>query len=272
MQILILNYFLLYLFFRPLFMSSFVPSNDVGFISIRVGSDNLMYLFYNDYIAFSVDSTHPKALIHALSCRFEKTNYSADEILCLPKVIESRKLCFSLTTHMHLDHCGGNPELERLSPSTKFILPKDVVDYDNIIAGPFNIQFLKTPCHTLDSVCYYVQSPFYYYLLTGDFLFKLGCGRFFEGTAKMFLDSLKKLIDVVDDEAYILYGHDYFNTNKRFTEQFYPIEEFKEFFLQFKTEKKYNPFINNEKISKYLKCKDTEELILTLRKMKDDFI
>lgn len=42
------------------------------FIAIIVRKENLMYLFFDENIAFSVDSFNPKIIIHALSCEFTK--------------------------------------------------------------------------------------------------------------------------------------------------------------------------------------------------------
>ncbi|KAM0680916.1 Cytoplasmic glyoxalase II [Glugoides intestinalis] len=243
-----------------------------GFISIRVRSDNLMYLFYSNESAFCVDAFSPEVLMHALSCDFSKQNYLTEEIVELEKV-KARKLLYALTTHSHFDHAGGNARLKELSPETCFIDDKNMQE---VIMDGFSIKPIATPCHTLDSVCFIVKDEANdrRYAITGDFLFKLGCGRFFEGTAEMFQESLAKLLEAVNDDCVLLYGHDYYEVNRRFAEQFYVIKGCEDFFLTIGEEKLFNPFINPEKARKTVinpfNATKTE-IISYLRKLKDSF-
>lgn len=244
----------------------------IGFVSIRVRKDNLMYLFYNNESAFCVDAFSPEVLMHALSCDFKTHNYTAEEILQLKKV-RTRKLFYALTTHSHFDHAGGNAQLKQLSPETCFI---DYKNMQEVRVDRFSIKPVATPCHTLDSVCFIVADEVNNrrYAITGDFLFKLGCGRFFEGTAEMFQESLNSLLKEVDDDCILLYGHDYYEVNRRFTEQFYIVEGCEDFFLTVREEKRFNPFINPEKTRKVTNTPDSiskSELISYLRKLKDEF-
>lgn len=244
----------------------------IDFISIRVREDNLMYLFFADDVAFSVDSFSPRAIEHALSCTFDKQNYTEREIMKLSPCVRRRQLKCALTTHGHFDHAGGNEELAKLSPGTRFVDCKAVEDGQSLGLPPFSIMVLKTPCHTLDSVCYYVTRGCRKYLLTGDYLFKLGCGRFFEGTPELFLSSLKKLIGNVSDDTLMLYGHDYCSTNRRFAEQFYPVRGCDDFFLTFGQERRFNPFLNHKNCTIPGKGgQSDEEVIGILRSMKDSF-
>lgn len=239
---------------------------ELEFIAIRVGSDNHMYFFFDSTTAFTVDSIAPRALIHALSCEFTKQYYLEDEILALPQTIEKRRLKYAFTTHGHMDHAGGNNQLARLSPETIFFTGDEPVELES-----FSIKPVLTPCHTLDSVCFVVSTKqkAKRYVLTGDFLFKLGCGRFFQGTARMFQASWKKLVEHVDDETIVLSGHDYYETNRRFAEQFYPIHGCESVFSTVGEEKKYNPFLNPQKTVDH-EC-DAEERLAELRKLKDEF-
>lgn len=252
-------------------MQAHVKEEPVDFISIRVREDNLMYLFFTDSTAFSVDSFSPKAIDHALSCSFDKQNYTEKEIMELGPGPRRRDLKCVLTTHKHFDHAGGNEELMRMFPGAIFMDSGAVEDGHALNLPPFTITLLKTPCHTLDSACYYVARESRRYLLTGDYLFKLGCGRFFEGNAALFLSSLKRLSGVVDDSTLMLYGHDYYSTNRRFTEQFYPVEDCDDFFLTFGQEKRFNPFLSWKRA---LGGEDTsdEDAIGILRRMKDMFV
>ena len=107
------------------------------------------------------------------------------------------------------------------------------------------------------------------YVATGDFLFKLGCGKFFEGNAKMFVNSLDYLISKINKDALLLYGHDYFETNRRFTEKFYPVQGCENYFLTLREEEQFNPFFRVMDISVLEGSR--EERTSKLRKMKDEF-
>lgn len=77
------------------------------------------------------------------------------------------------------------------------------------------VRAISTPCHTQDSICYFLEdtkdtqtqdgSP-RRAVFTGDTLFISGCGRFFEGDARQMLASLTKLSTVPDDTL-IYNGH-----------------------------------------------------------------
>lgn len=244
--------------------------NDLDFISIRVQEDNLMYLFFDETSAFSFDASSPKAILHALSCDFQKQNYTEDEIYQL-KPSKNRKLLYSFTTHSHFDHNGGDAELKKLYPTINMVNFSNYKNFDNFNISKFEVIPIETPCHTLDSLCYLVKNTLTNksYTVTGDFIFKLGCGKFFEGNAAMFIDSLNKLISKLDKSTLLLYGHDYYIANRKFTEQFYSINDCENFFLTLEEEQKYNPFfkaMNSEIIEG-----EKEERIDKLRKLKNNF-
>lgn len=243
----------------------------MNFISIRVRTDNLMYLFYTDTDAFSVDAYCPTVIIHALGCEFHKTNYTADEIKDLKPTVKQRKLTHTFTTHSHYDHAGGDLYLQALSPSTRFISYQATKNLDIIQTPVCPVKSIFTPSHTMCSVSYLILDAFDNpkYLLTGDFLFKLGCGRFFEGTGKDFLKSLENIYEHCDDSTVLLYGHDYYETNRKFTEQFFKPDVSDKYFLTLAEEKKYNPFLNYEATG--AEGKDDSEKVEYLRKLKDAF-
>lgn len=241
----------------------------MDFISIRVRKDNLMYLFFDDSYAFSVDAFSPNTILHALSCDLEKQNYTEMEILKLEKS-KNRNLLYSFTSHGHFDHNGGDMELERLCPGVKMInfsnFEKFSCEIDQIFK--FNVKCIKTPCHTLDSLCFLIKSQKMSYAVTGDFLFKLGCGKFFEGDADMFISSLDRLINSISKDTLLLYGHDYYETNKRFTEQFYKIDGCESFFLTLEEEQQFNVFINPMRVASIQGTRS--ERIKRLRDLKDN--
>lgn len=245
-------------------------SQAMEFISICVRKDNLMYLFYTDSMAFSVDPSVPEAIMHALGCQFDRRIYTAAEIMEITPSIPARRLFYSFTTHGHYDHAGGDEQLHALSSETEFVSHESVKHGCIISTGPYSITCLHTPCHTKCSMCFLVsrEGALARYLLTGDFIFKLGCGRFFEGTSSEFLRSVAVVYKYCTDETVLLYGHDYYETNLAFASQFYPIENTSAFFLPLGKEKKYNPFLNYKEVG----IEGTpEEIIAELRRRKDEF-
>ena len=122
----------------------------LDFISIRVMEDNLMYLFFNEILAFSFDAYSPKALLHAINCDFQKQNYTENEIFQI-QPSKQRKLVYSFTTHGHYDHNGGDDELVELSKDTVLINFNNFKEFSEIHVSEFSIVPIETPCHTLDN-------------------------------------------------------------------------------------------------------------------------
>ena len=105
-----------------------------------------------------------------------------------------------LITHHHFDHVGGlqalcaqyspvvygpyNPAIEGISQ--RLAAGDDI----EVLGEGFNV--LEVPGHTLDHIAYFHggESPL---LFCGDTLFAGGCGRVFEGTPPMMLQSLQSL-------------------------------------------------------------------------------
>jgi hydroxyacylglutathione hydrolase len=80
---------------------------------------------------------------------------------------------------------------------------------------------LKTPCHTKDSVCYFVQpqeeaSDQSKVVFTGDTLFIGGCGRFFEGHGQDMYQALAKTLGSLPDDTLVFCGHEYTVANLEF--------------------------------------------------------
>jgi hydroxyacylglutathione hydrolase len=79
---------------------------------------------------------------------------------------------------------------------------------------------IATPCHTQDSICYYVNdasssSSVPGVVFTGDTLFIAGCGVFFEGTGAEMHAAFERLAALPD--ATVTYvGHEYTAGNLRF--------------------------------------------------------
>ena len=57
-----------------------------------------------------------------------------------------------------------------------------------------HVTALHTPCHTQDSICYYMEDGQDRAVFTGDTLFIGGCGRFFEGSAEEMHEALNVVL------------------------------------------------------------------------------
>ena len=127
-------------------------------------------------------------------------------------------------THHHKDHTSGVkgilnafPEVNIHSPSaqienTRFVLR----DGDEVNSCLNTFRIIKTPGHTLDHIIYYDENNGV--LFCGDTLFRLGCGRVFEGTLNEMFNSLKK-INELDKNTIIYCGHEYTISNLNFLEK-----------------------------------------------------
>jgi len=132
-----------------------------------------------------------------------------------------------LTTHHHNDHSGGNSEFARSNKgvivyggsSSVPALTDEIKDGDTFkIGNNVNVKCLATPCHTQDSISYYVtdaKNPDQKGVFTGDTLFIGGCGRFFEGSADQMYKSLTYLGSLPDDTV-TYNGHEYTASNFKF--------------------------------------------------------
>lgn len=133
------------------------------------------------------------------------------------------KLTHILNTHHHLDHSGGNLELQKKwgctiigSKSDASRIPgiqQQVSDGDSFDLGGHPVRVLDLSGHTQGHIAYYFQNDAI--LFSGDALFALGCGRLFEGSAEQMWTSLQKVMALPEDT--LLYcGHEYTQANAQF--------------------------------------------------------
>lgn len=83
---------------------------------------------------------------------------------------------------------------------------------------------LATPCHTQDSICYYVTDDAGNHpggVFTGDTLFIAGCGRFFEGVGSEMHAALTYL-GTLPSETIVYDGHEYTKGNLAFAKSVDP--------------------------------------------------
>jgi hydroxyacylglutathione hydrolase len=122
-------------------------------------------------------------------------------------------------THHHGDHVAGvGPLVERFGcpvygPPISGIVDHAVGDGNDVAIGDASgpLRVVSVPGHTLDHVAYLGRG----FVLCGDTLFAGGCGRLFEGTPDMMLESLDRLAALPDDTR-IVCAHEYTEANLRF--------------------------------------------------------
>lgn len=176
---------------------------------IKALKDNYIWAIHNSESCIIVDPGEAKVVLDFL------TN-------------KNLSLAAILITHHHYDHTDGIQEIHTKWPNTPIIghkispnkhINKRVLDEEIEIMN-IKIQPIPTPGHTLCHLTYLVklEQPLAF---TGDTLFSAGCGKIFEGTAAMMLNSLN-LIASLPDETLIYCGHEYTLSNLRFAHTIEP--------------------------------------------------
>ena len=126
-----------------------------------------------------------------------------------------------LLTHHHWDHTNGVNDLKAAfgakvygphNPKIKGI-DEHLQNGDTIRLSELDCEFkvIATPGHTLDHISYYGEGA----LFCGDTLFSGGCGRLFEGTPEMMLESLATLSHL-PAETQVFCAHEYTLANLNF--------------------------------------------------------
>lgn len=203
-------------------------------------------------------------------------------------------------THHHWDHSGGNQGLldrqhlpvygGKYDVGRIHGLSHPLEENDRVKLGSLTFEILDIPGHTLGHIAYYGHGA----VLCGDTLFVGGCGRLFEGTPEMMLDSLTKLKNLPDDtKMYCM--HEYTEKNLEFALTLEPTnpalqKKYREVLEKRKKgestvpstigeEKSYNPFLrwDSPELIKHLKKRfpkintDPVTLFAAIRSLKDSF-
>jgi hydroxyacylglutathione hydrolase len=139
-------------------------------------------------------------------------------------------LSYILLTHHHYDHTDGVAALKARYGARVFGPADDRMPYvdqicrqgDKIELPELGINFsvLEVPAHTRSHIAFYGENA----VFSGDTLFSLGCGRFFEGTALDMQTSLDKLA-ALPAETRNYCAHEYTQSNCAFALQVEPDNE-----------------------------------------------
>ncbi|KAG5439406.1 hypothetical protein PCANB_001980 [Pneumocystis canis] len=138
--------------------------------------------------------------------------------------------------------------------------------------GEITVKSLHTPCHTRDSICYFIEDEGENVVFTGDTLFNGGCGKFTEGNAEEMHRNLNKILASLPDDTKIYFTRTIFNSDK--------LSKVSEFANNNKItcgkftisdEKTYNPFMMSIEIQKATKELDPIKVMAKLREMKNKF-
>ncbi|KAJ3526101.1 hypothetical protein NM208_g11349 [Fusarium decemcellulare] len=130
-----------------------------------------------------------------------------------------------VNTHHHWDHAGGNKKLlaELGTPKLDIIGGKDCEGVtktpghgETFKLGDITVKGVHTPCHTQDSICFFMEDGSDKAVFTGDTLFIGGCGRFFEGSAAEMHEALNKRLAALPDDTLVYPGHEYTKSNVKF--------------------------------------------------------
>ena len=146
-----------------------------------------------------------------------------DEILAQCKD-KGWTLSHIFNTHHHWDHTGGNLALAKQIKGLTIIGPshdaaripgltQGVRGAETFSFGQQTVEVLETPGHTTGHIIYYV--PTANLAFVGDTLFKMGCGRLFEGSPADMFSSMAKISELPASTK-LYCAHEYTLSNGKF--------------------------------------------------------
>ncbi|RMJ24764.1 Hydroxyacylglutathione hydrolase [Aspergillus sp. HF37] len=196
-----------------------------------------------------------------------------------------------VNTHHHWDHAGGNKDMLQQFGQLPIIGGKNCESVTKTpqhgesfkIGDRISVKALHTPCHTQDSVCYFMEDGDQRVVFTGDTLFIGGCGRFFEGNAQEMHKALNETLAALPDDTRVYPGHEYTKGNVKFcaaVSQSEPIKKLQAFAeknqqtqgkFTIGDEKLHNVFmrVNDPEIQKVAGKTSPVEVMAKLREMKN---
>ena len=182
----------------------------ISVIRIPQLTDNYSYMLTNGKEIIIVDPAESETIL----------NFISEKKLSLKAI---------LLTHHHSDHTSGVKEILD-QKKVPVYSPKAEIKYETIKVEDqetINLDFIKievlaTPGHTMDHIIFYNKEN--NILFSGDTLFRLGCGKVFEGTYEQMFNSLKRIREL-DDKTNVYCGHEYTISNLNFLLSIFPLNE-----------------------------------------------
>jgi hydroxyacylglutathione hydrolase len=183
----------------------------ISVITIPQLKDNYSYLVVKNNKAIVVDPAESLSIIDYIKSK-------------------GLKIEVVLITHHHADHTAGIKSILNYcsvpvySPDKKIFGTTKVLENEELINLSFiNFKIIKTPGHTIDHIVYY--NDYNNILFSGDLLFRLGCGKVFEGTYEQMYFSLQK-INSLNNKTMVYCGHEYTVSNLSFLMSIFPDNDF----------------------------------------------
>ena len=181
--------------------------NKISIINIPQLKDNYAYIIQDKKNAVIIDPAESLSII----------NYIKNNNLNLLAI---------LVTHHHDDHTSGIKDILKFKSIPVFSPNKNIIGTSNVIKNESTIdldfikfEVIETPGHTMDHIVFYnIDNNL---LFSGDTLFRLGCGRVFEGTYNQMYNSLNKILNL-DNETMVYCGHEYTISNLNFLMNSFP--------------------------------------------------
>ncbi|CRG84402.1 hypothetical protein PISL3812_01694 [Talaromyces islandicus] len=198
-------------------------------------SNNYAYLVTDEPTKQSVivDPAHPEeyvalslfSFLDLVSARWRlKPDDRVVPVLTAERDAGRIKLNAIINTHHHWDHAGGNDGILKSLGQLAVIGGKDCQSVTKTpahgetwkLGDRITVKALHTPCHTQDSICYFLEDGEQRAVFTGDTLFTGGCGRFFEGNAAEMHKALNQTLAALPDDTKVYSGHEYTKSNVKF--------------------------------------------------------